>query len=283
MKPFKNLIAGIAVVVAVTIGTPAVAGDAKAGGVAGAYRVVAGAVQAGHVPIAVFDLDETLVYSHARKVLSYKEAAKRLAATNPAEAAKVERLGLEQIEALENTYDSGAHLAAMGIGDSAFGAKLIKEMLGIYLGGGLMEYDRDVPCATSFVRDLASMGAHIVYVSSRFDGSQRRGTMKSLARLRMPTPADGAEAAVADGAELILRPEGMNSIDFKRMAFDRIAQIRLIGGRSAEVVLAFENEPENINAMMDAFPGARAYFIKGAHFSNDALRPGIREIRDYCL
>ncbi|OFZ79685.1 MAG: hypothetical protein A2583_06730 [Bdellovibrionales bacterium RIFOXYD1_FULL_53_11] len=281
MKPFKNVITGLAVVVAVMAGTPAVAGGAETGGVADAYRVVAGAVQAGHVPIAVFDLDETLVYSHARKVLSYKEAAKQLATTNPAEAAKVERLGLEQIELLENAYDSGAHLAAMGIGDSAFGAKLIKEMFGIYLGGGLMEYDRDVPCATSFVRDLASMGAHIVYVSSRFDGSQRQGTVKSLARLRMPV--DGANAAVADGAELILRPEGMNSIDFKRMAFDRIAQIRLVGGRPTEVVLAFENEPENINAMMDAFPGAGAYFIKGARFSNDALRPGIREIRDYCL
>ena len=68
---------------------------------------------------------------------------------------------------------------------------------------------------------------------------------------------------------IILRPEGLSSIEFKRRSFDKIkGWTRDHGG---VVAGAFENEPENMNAMLEQFPGALHVFVSGAFLKNIPL------------
>jgi len=67
----------------------------------------------------------------------------------------------------------------------------------------------------------------------------------------------------------------MDDLQFKRDAF---AQIEHLG----EVVGVFENEPANINAMADAFPGAVAVFVDTIHSPKpDVPAERVEWVRDF--
>jgi hypothetical protein len=54
-----------------------------------------------------------------------------------------------------------------------------------------------------------------------------------------------------------------------------------VNSRPAVVAGAFENEPENMNAMVDQFPEADHVFVTGAYVKQEPLKPGVVTIRDY--
>ena len=193
--------------------------------------------RAGRVPVAVFDLDETLVNSHFRKWLSYRDAIEVLKAQYPKEAKASAALTIYDLTDAANGYDIGEIFARVGVFNSAFIKEVDAVMLPIYLSDKYMGFDSEIPCATAFLRELQQRGVFVYFISSRYKDTQYEATVRSLHRMGM--------VRKGDLHEVVLRPRGMSSIDFKTQSFQRIAK--------RDVALAFENEPENLNAMGDAF------------------------------
>jgi hypothetical protein len=77
----------------------------------------------------------------------------------------------------------------------------------------------------------------------------------------------------------MLRPDGMSSIEFKKKSFQKVHE--WVSDHHATVIGTFENEPENMNAMVDQFPSAAHVFVEGAFVLNLPLKPSVIKIRDY--
>lgn len=228
----------------------------------------------GSTPVAVFDLDETLIYSHQRKLASFKEAAQLFTATHPFFVGIIEKMTLKDFMKTQNHYDSNEIFKANGINDNAFVKELELKMLPIYLSKKYMDYDTEIPCATAFIRSLYSNGAMVVFISSRYKSTQSKGTIESLTRLRIIRPGDHFR--------IILRPDGMSSIDFKKMAFNQVLSMKKAYNKPTIVRVVGENEPENMNAMIQTFPNAARIFVRGANLSHDKITAPVQFIPNYC-
>ncbi len=217
----------------------------------------------GRLPVAVFDLDETLVNSTPRRFLSFLRALPALQAQFPQEAAKLKGLRLEHFFTLRNRYSTAETLAAFGIQNAQFQAQLETQFLIHYLSGDWIAFDRDMPCGTALIRDLQKMGVLPVFISSRYASSQLAATLASLKELGITRENEPFR--------VVLRPDGMSSIDFKKMAFAKVRELGKEFGKPVDVILAAENEPENMNAMTAEFPTATKFFIKGAYLKEETL------------
>ena len=220
------------------------------------------AIQAqGHVPVAVFDLDETLIHSALRKALSYQEAlvnnGAALDASFPGQAAKalagIRQKGELAIRKLENQYDSNSLFRQFGIFDPAFVAKLDSLMLPIYLSNEFIAQDTAYQGAVQLLAGIYQANGVVYFVTSRYVDTQMTATQQSLSHLHLFLDANRSR--------LMMRNEGETSIAFKTRAFQSIQQSL---GTVGEVMIAAENEPENLNAMAVAFPNAILTFIRGA-------------------
>lgn len=229
----------------------------------------------GIAPLAVLDLDETLVISTARTFFSFQQAFETLNAKYPNEVAKTRALQLRDYERLANHYDYSALFRLIGVTNAAFIQEATTEMLKHYLSAEFMSYDREMPCATTMVRKFYSMGGGVIFVSSRFQKAQGKATIESLNRLGIIRPGDRYK--------LLLRPEGMPSLEFKKKSFAWAQSVKEWAGKPAQIVLASENEPENMNAMLDSFPAALHYFVAGAFLKPEPLKAPVYTIRNFCF
>jgi hypothetical protein len=212
----------------------------------------------GQTPVLIFDLDETLIDSTPRKYMALRDAVKEICGymndhydyVYPAVCTQGIHIHQSQIYALSNRYA----LSELFTISSSYQKEILDDFMDrvftFYLSGKHLELDREIPGAVSFVRKMRELGAKLYFVSSRSDSSQREGTLASLRTLGMDAPTLEQE--------VILKPDGMRSLEFKQKTFAMIHQ------QPGEVVGVFENEPENINAMIQEFPHAQAYLIRGA-------------------
>lgn len=215
-------------------------------------------------PVVITDLDETIVDSTARHFYSYQRTITEMCGVNrEGSCGKVAGLNLEEFLALPNRYDKNPLLDRVGVPKGKWRDELTKRESDIYLSGAFLELDQSVPGATEFVQQLHYRGAKVFFVSSRFDETQRRGTIQSLRHLGLLAPH-------SDGSEVILRPAGMSSIDFKRKSFATIREWARRNGSGVRLVM--ENEPENMNAMAEMFPGAWSVFVEGAYLKEEKVQ-----------
>lgn len=237
------------------------------------------AAKAGIAPAVVMDLDETVIDSAPRRRVALLIAAERRCdpalgaiALGPEACEAIRGLNTQEIYRLRNRYDDLALFASLGLDLSPDQEKrLLDDTLGEYLSGRLEGWDQPIAGANAFVRELRASGARVYFVSSRYEDAQLASTQASLRELGM-LPATASR-------DLILRSRAMASIDFKRQAFARIrAEVSAAGG---SVVGVFENEPENLQAMAEAFPGAAAVFVKGAWIKPGTVPAIARAIDDY--
>jgi hypothetical protein len=233
--------------------------------------------QAGRGAVVVMDLDETVVDSTPRRWAASRDVAQVLCGTGALSAPACETalsLNLSEIYRLANSYDSAALARRLGFDPRAREWDLIaSEMLKAYLSGRYEQWDQPVPGSNAYVHELRQAGARVYFVSSRFDDVQRASTLASLRALGFV----GEGPAQADERDVVLRPRAMSSIEFKRWAFGRIK----VESAGARVVGAFENEPENIQAMKAAFPGARLVFVEGAWIKDGVVPFEAARVADY--
>jgi hypothetical protein len=230
----------------------------------------------GHPAVVAMDLDETTVDSTPRRWAAYRHTAEILCNTGALSGQiceAVSSLNLSEIYHLPNSYDGDALAVRLGLDPRSSSWQLLaKQTIGEYLSGRYEGWDQPVAGANAYVRELRAKGVRVYFVSSRSDDAQRASTLSSLHSLGMLTSQD-------EENDVILRPRSMTSIEFKRWAFSRI--VSEAKAANAEIVGAFENEPENIQAMKEIFPGAQLIFVNGAWIKDGQVPVEAERIQDY--
>ncbi len=224
-------------------------------------------------PLALIDLDETLINSNPRKFLSIKSALNELRDKYPQIVEKAKKLTLKDLEKNQNQYDLNEFFAKASIYDVNFVNELSALMLPHYLSSEYMRFDSEVPCAVSYIRTLMRHGLVPIFISSRFKSTQGRATFESLNRIGLIRPKDHYK--------LLLRPNDMDSLTFKKMALKNI-DLMLSRNHTLQVELLMENEPENLNVWKDHFSYAMSIFVKGAMMKPVPLKMNAFKVRNFC-
>jgi phosphoglycolate phosphatase-like HAD superfamily hydrolase len=211
-------------------------------------------------PVAVLDLDETMIHSAKRKTESYGRVLIDHQNTELAIYAKETKTayqyfstyGERLIRSLPNQYDSTALFHLMGIQNPDFVKTVDGLMISVYLSSEFLADDTAYDGAHEFLNLIYQAHGKVFFVTSRYADTQTQATVDNL---------NAQGLFHADQSVAVLRNRGEDSLAFKTRVF---AQIKAGLGTSESVVVVGENEPENLNAMMSAFPAATPIFVTGA-------------------
>jgi hypothetical protein len=216
-------------------------------------------LEAARGKIVVFDLDHTLLDNRPRTIASLRLWA----------AGTEAELAVSKLEPQDVHYLVRDTLAEVDIVDSGVVDAANAYWAGRFFSNEFTALDVPVPCAASYVTELASAGATIVYLTGRAEAQLGGGTRQSLEAHDFPT----------GGANLLLMKDDpdRDDLDFKQETFARIEKM-------GDVAAAFENDPPNLSAMAARWPTARAIFLETDHDPGHApaLPSSVRRIRDYC-
>ncbi len=212
-------------------------------------------------PVAIFDLDETLIHSAKRKVLSYKKAIALNRATLSQQWPRETNLAETQINqnaealmrSLPNQYDPTLFFQRLGICNQVFVKALEALMLPIYLSNEFISEDTAYRGAVQLLDLIYQAKGEVIFVSSRFQSTQESGTIKNLVDLYLYQNSKQSF--------VFLRNDGERSVDFKQRAY---TEIKSRMERDESMLIVGENEPENFNLLTEFFPEAFAIFVTGA-------------------
>ena len=234
--------------------------------------------------IFIFDLDETLIDSTPRRYVATRQAIEfacnifsppmRSGFIEEPRCEDYRRVSLYDLYKLKNRYQISYALKALEtapVYEMDLLPLITEKSLKIYLSGNHLELDTAYLGAVSFIQDLKKVGAEIFFVSSRSLEKQNKGTRESLKKL-------GLIDDVADD-HVILKSDSQSSIDFKTKTFKKIKTIAV--RKNAKILGVFENEPENMNAMLRLFPEAQAVFVSGAFIKDVPIEGKPHFINDY--
>jgi hypothetical protein len=131
-----------------------------------------------------------------------------------------------------------------------------------------VKYDEPVAGAVTFVRNLYTNGARIVYVSSRDVPRQLMGTVKALREHGFPI-------GIA-GTELILKPtQQAPDATFKQQL---VTYLRQYG----KVIATVDTQPANANDYKRIFPDTAAILLNGPRAPNQPqVATGVMLIANY--
>jgi hypothetical protein len=241
---------------------------------AGLNRVALDASRQGRIAFAIADLDETLIDSAPRRYLSLQEAIEKICAplrSRLLECSRARGINLQEIYALPNRYDFGPLFQRLGLEGWAARHRLIDRMLDVYLGDTHLDQDQAIPGAVELALALRERAIPLFFVSSRYEDTQRAGTIASLKKLGL----------LRSGEEdhVILRPRAVSSIDFKTQAFKRVGDYE--HSRGGMIGLILENEPENMNALTTLYPEAFSVFVEGARLVDASLQSASVRVRGF--
>ncbi len=222
----------------------------------------AAALAGGRPPLAVFDLDSTLLSTQQRNWAILNEFAGQ-PETPPALRPLVERL-----TASDMGWNIMEDIHRRGFEDLATLKQLRKFWLKRFFHDDYLHHDEPLPGAVDFVRDLHDAGGHVVYLTGRDEPGMGRGTRASLRDKGFPM--DG------ERIHLRLKPRFQDEgLAFKRSV---LAELKRMG----RVLTAAENEPANANMFVAEFPEATVLFIETVHSPNPPpLADGIVRLKDF--
>jgi hypothetical protein len=211
----------------------------------------------GQQPVAIFDLDDTLINTRDRTLRIINEfiAQTEIQARYPREVKNLQSLTDAEIK-----FQTADTLAAKNVTDPAFLKEVSDFWLARFFTNEYCANDKPNPGAAAYVRRLYMAGVKIVYLTGRDIPRMHDGTAENLQNLGFPL--DGNQA------QLIMKTDiQQDDLAFKKSMFPSIAQMGYVVG-------VFENEPANINAHHDAFPNAVAIFLDTVH-SNTSVVPEV--------
>lgn len=227
------------------------------------------------VSVFIFDLDETLIDSTKRKYLSYRDAISEMCdgvTVAPPDCVKMSEVRWGEFLGEKNSYaEKHIFQEVQGVSEAVY-SEIFKRTMNLYLSDRwILEADSLMPGAGLFVKELRNLKSKIYFVTSRSRVNQETGTLASLKRLGL--------LRRGEEPNVILKEEGEKSIDFKKRAFHQISEWS--ESHNAEIVGVFENEPENMNAMVEQFPDAIAGFMKGALLKDIPVTLKAHQIQDF--
>jgi hypothetical protein len=118
-------------------------------------------------------------------------------------------------------------------------------------GKALVEFDRMIPGAQSFIQNLQQSGIQIIYLTGRNAATMEQGTRKQLAQLGLPL--ENTRLHMKHSAHI-------DDHLFKEGVFAELS-------RDFKIVGNFENEYLNLKTMMDIIPGPCLHAIVDSQHS----------------
>ncbi|MDE2038569.1 MAG: HAD family hydrolase [Elusimicrobia bacterium] len=213
----------------------------------------------GEAPLAIFDLDDTLLSTAARNLRILREFAAQ-AGGRWEEAERLRGLSAERLRysILDSAREAGLERPELL-------AELRRFWRERFFTNDYLASDEPVPGAAEFCADLLAAGARLAFLSGR-DESMRPGTESSLRR----------HGLGAEGAALILKPSfDTPDMEFKSQALARLPAL-------GAVAAAFENEPAHVNLFAQTFPKARVFLLETKHSGKPILpHARVRAIKDF--
>ena len=237
-------------------------------------------------PIVVFDLDDTLFSTKERTLKIMREFEDKYAHKFPDF-----KYAMNRIRTRDICYEMRTTLIIMGVKN----VKLYKELNEFwwkrFFQNEYLGCDVPISGAVEFVQKCYKEGALIYYCTgrhyrsgdfgvndptpkfseaNRFTAGMERGTINALLEQGFP---------LASGRAVLHLKEDFLQDDAEFKLMGAIPNIR---GLNGHVVATFENEPENANQFLEAFPEAMNFWLQTQQ-KPDAVLPesGLIRISDY--
>jgi len=233
----------------------------------GVFARIRAARAEGKTPLAIFDIDGTILDTAPRTRDIFAAALDGPGAVvtpeKPELAARIRQLPLaDYADAPEST------LARVGIVDTAFVRALKTRWNQDFFSNRFLLRDTAIPGAPAYVDSLHAAGCMIVYCTGRDAPRMLGGTAAALLDRGFPVGIPRTQ--------LVMKPDkAISDFDFKKAA---LADFALLG----TVVAVYENEPHNINLLHTTFPSALAYYVDTKHSAGaPPVDPGIVWVQDF--
>ncbi len=224
---------------------------------------VAVAAKQHRAPAVLFDIDDTLLLTGSRT----KAILRDMVAEKDSPYASL-KAGVEKLDPFTMPHGVVDVARGLGVSDEGQLKKIREYWLKRFLTGDYLLSDLPLPGAIVFVRRLQAAGACVYYITSRAPHKMKQGTEMALEKLGFPLDGKTARLLMNDEPNL-------PGPEFKAKKTRQLAA-------SGEVVACFENEPENLNVMHAAAPGATAVYLDTVHTKNaPPLAAGLPSIKDY--
>lgn len=213
--------------------------------------------------LAVFDLDSTLFNVSTRSKQILDEFA--------------HEFNLPQLKKVEvKIEDWGIKEAVLRSGFSETSDEVILNQLRDFwyerfFSNEYLHYD--VPCkgAISFVQELAQLGCHIKYLTGRDQHRMGKGSIDVLKKWGFPY-----DDAKNSNAELVLKPE-------KTWADDtfKVNWFKNLDASKYHKIYFFENEPVNINAVIQSCPEVEILFLDTTHARKQFISTPLIQLKHF--
>ncbi len=225
-------------------------------GQGGALERIAALAARGAHPLAVLDIDLTLVDNAERT----RSLLADFVTTRLELAAGVREALAERVQTLVLRFSIRENVAALGL-DEAAQKDALRFWWTAFFEPARLIHDTPLPGAVAATRALVDAGATLVYLTAR---------PSLLAAATIETMRAMGFLMAAPGTVLVTKPDPAERDEaFKTRALAWI-------GRLGEVALCADNEPAHCNAMHDAFVDALTVHVATRH-SEPAppLRPAV--------
>jgi hypothetical protein len=200
-------------------------------------------------PVAVFDLDGTLMDNRPRVVAIIHELGAVWETSHPEAALACARAKPDDI-----VYGFIENLKHLGVTDPKLAEEGLEFWKSRFFTDAHQRYDIEVKGAREYVRAIRDAGAIVVYLTGRDLPGMSLGSFASLRDLGFPIGVLGAELVVKPTFE-------MPDAAFKREVAPDISRL-------GELVCVFDNEPANVNLFLEVHPHAAAVFIDTQYAPN---------------
>lgn len=253
----------------VTLDEPGCPAEPDPTALASVQQAIADARRAGRSPVAIFDLDGTLLDPTPRTL---RILAAGLSEHDRPDAVAARR-HLEALASLTpppglpfRVEDVAARLAL----PADLVPALVERWRREFFTSRWLPLDVPIPGAGEFVAGLHAAGVRIVYLTGR-GAAMEEGTVASLRARGFPLESVGSRSAAQLWMKPACRDPGCvppSDRAFKTAAFEAIA------GPAEAVVAVAENEPGNLADLAARFPDAVALFVVSSHSPGAPPVPG---------
>lgn len=208
--------------------------------------------------LAVFDLDSTLfnVSTRTQKILH------EYADTHSIEALKIVEIRKEDWGLKEALFREGYTIEK----DLDILEALRDFWSARFFSNEYLHYDVPYPGAVSFVQDLADTGCEINYLTGRDQARMGKGSAEVLKKWGFPLT----------GSNLFLKPEKSQDDElFKHDWFKQLDHSKY------DKIFFFENEPVNVNAILNSYPEVEIIFLDTTHARKQEVKAKLQRIKHF--
>ena len=200
---------------------------------------------AGETPLALLDIDLTLVDNAERNRAIWRDWMRSLVGRFP-EAAQRSR----DAETMPIVFGVQENMATLGVTEPELQREGFKFWLNAFFSDDYARLDQPLEGAVEAVVRLVESGVTVAYVTARPE-KMAPVTVECLARLGFPI---GVPQTI-----LVTRPENASSDEeAKAMAYQWLASL-------GQPILNADNEPGHVNATCERFPGAENVLVDTRH------------------